>query len=434
MPKTNPILADLQSERWAMEKDRLEAFIQQLAKMPDSSASSIYQIAISPRKQNLQVVNGVANIVISGVLLKTVPDWLKLWGYNATGYDDIKQQVESAAANTSVNAIHLQISSPGGTISGLDEAAGAIYQARENKQVTATIEDLGASAAYWLASQAETIEANKTAEVGSIGVYSAYTDWTGFDEAMGIKVIVIRSGEHKGMGVDGITENQIAAVQEIIDAMADDFISAVARGRNMDKAGVGQLADGRLWIARTAQQLGLIDTITNAQSQTENDQDTESLGDTLMPDTKQTDSTAEAVDTSAITDQTLASERQRMADLKAAFPDDLAFALEQFDAGATVEQAKATYCDKLMAQQNTDTTKSAASGIEPLRDSGEGAGTDTGDFMTEARALADSKNISMTEAMGRIQASQPELYERFLNDSRSKRLTVKSGKAERVSR
>jgi len=261
------ILTEFQSYKWVMEPVRLQALIEKISNTP--IAATLITLKIE-QTISYKVTNGIAKIPIKGVLLKHVPTWFAIFGIEATGYDEIRSNIEKALTDKSVNSIELIIESPGGMVAGVTEAADDIYQARKIKPVVANIEDLAASGAYWLASQALNISANRTAEIGSIGVYSVYYDTTGFDEKVGIKTIVIRSGEYKAMGVDKVTDQQIAVEQEIINGLADNFIKAISTGRNKNSDEIRELATGRLWLAPIAKEKGLIDEVINSTEATVN--------------------------------------------------------------------------------------------------------------------------------------------------------------------
>ncbi len=259
----NGFAVEMKMHRWAMEPAALQAFMDALASLPATAALPAIDVA-APRR-GLKVHNGTAVIAVSGVLLKTFPAWLRLWGIVGTGYDEIRAQLDEAMASKSVKAIELHVASPGGVVDGLADTADAIRAARQTKPVTAVVEDLAASAAYWLASQAQEIEANRTAEIGSIGVYTVYVDRSKADKKRGRKIIVIRSGEHKGMGVDGVTDEQVNAVQEIVDALNTQFVNAVAEGRGLPSERIRALATGRLWLADAAREYKLIDVVTRME-------------------------------------------------------------------------------------------------------------------------------------------------------------------------
>ena len=419
----NPLIAELMNHKWAMEESALKAFFEMnLSTLIEAAGTS----AAVNKPVGMKINNGIATIKISGVLLKTVPDWLRYWGVEATGYDEITGQLKAALKSEEVTGIHLQVSSPGGEVDGLADTADMIFAARSEKPVTATIEDLGASAAYWLSSQAESIGAGRTAEVGSIGVYTVYADMSKRAEEMGIKVIVIKSGEHKGMGVPGakITDAQIEAVQELVDQIADSFISAVAAGRGKKKGEVRGWASGRLWIAKTALDMGLIDTVTVNTVQNKNNQNIK--GDHNMEEQKQTNELAEVkaqakieAELEAQAKEVRAEERQRLIEFKEAFPEDLEFAIDACGRGLSVTEAKAERFD-VVSKQLAEATKKEkvevkekTSGVPPIsNESNDSEGS--GDFMAEARAMVeDGKAKTMTFAMRKLSRSRPELHQAY---------------------
>lgn len=171
--------------------------------------------------------------------------------------------MRAAAADSSVRTIVLKIDSPGGFVTGVAEAADDIYEVAQTKPVVASIDGLGASAAYWLASQATRIYAGRMDEVGSIGVLAVLYDLSKmFDEA-GIKAEVFSTGKYKWAGVPGtaITDDQRKHIQGLVDAVGDAFVADIARGRRMSEANVKEVADGRVFMAADAVKYGLIDGI-----------------------------------------------------------------------------------------------------------------------------------------------------------------------------
>jgi len=408
----NSLIAQYEGYKWAMEPTLLKSFFERVALLPDSELVEDISIAAAPRE--IRIEGTTAVVPVSGVLMKTVPSIFRFFGVEATGYDEIRQMIGQAAGSKAVETIRLQIDSPGGQVDGLADAADAIMAARRDKTVAATVEDLCASAAYWLASQAETIDAGRNTEVGSIGVYTVYADFSKMADDEGIKVIVIRSGEHKGMGVAGaeITDEQIAAVQEVIDAMAENFISAVAAGRGMQADEIRELATGRLWIAEAARELGLIDAVTyppEAETliESSDNQSTKSQGANLMEEQEKIEQAAA---------DAAKDERGRLADIKGACCDDLEFAVDAWERGLSAEQAGAEYAKVLKGKLDERDKQAAeqqqADGAEALA-TGDTDGDSGGDFIAEARELAEEKGISKTEAMRRLQRSKPKLYADF---------------------
>lgn len=177
----------------------------------------------------------------------------------------LREQVNQLAANPRVGEILILVDSPGGTIAGTHDLYAAIARAAQVKRVTAFVEDLAASAAFYAISGATEIVMNPTGQTGSIGVYTVLADASRYFEKLGIDIIVIRAGSHKGAGEYGakITGEQIAQVQAVIDELGRHFVAAVAKGRGMAPARVNDLADGRVFVGNQAKAAGLVDRLAH---------------------------------------------------------------------------------------------------------------------------------------------------------------------------
>src|SRR5690606_27173335 len=116
---------------------------------------------------------GVATVVIDGMMMKGDSS------FGGTSTVRTRRAIRGAAADPNVRAIALRISSPGGHVHGTPELAAEVKAAAATKPVHAFAEDIMASAAYWVASQARSISVNPTGEVGSIGVFGVVEDTSG---------------------------------------------------------------------------------------------------------------------------------------------------------------------------------------------------------------------------------------------------------------
>ena len=206
-------------------------------------------------------VGGVAVVSLVGPMEKyrTWASWL-LGSVIAT---EVQAAIEGAVQQKGIGAIALFIDSPGGTVAGTADLAETVRRAAQVKPVTAYISDLGASGAYWVASQCSHISTNSTALVGSIGTYAIVGDFEGLYERSGVKVHVVRTGEFKGSGVEGteITKEQLVEFQRVIESVNREFLKGVGRGRGLPMDWVRKLADGRVHVASEALGLKLIDAI-----------------------------------------------------------------------------------------------------------------------------------------------------------------------------
>jgi len=200
---------------------------------------------------------GMAVIPIDGQMMKGES---KYGGANTIA---IRRKVRAAMRDQDVTGIMLLVDSPGGTVAGTQDLAEDVAAANRVKPVFSHIEDLGASAAYWVMSQTRRITATPTSEVGSIGTLAVVEDYSAVAEKKGIKVHVISTGPYKGAGVPGtpITDEQLAYFRERVEAVNTHFLDAVSRGRNVSMGTVQEWADGRVWIADKARTMGLIDGV-----------------------------------------------------------------------------------------------------------------------------------------------------------------------------
>ena len=243
------IMPDVLQEGAAMlARLNLQTHLQQQANAATADGGYKYQVTD----------DGVAVIRLMGPLTKY---YSSLTGGTATSL--IRRDIRNATRDDRVKSIMLMIDSPGGTVAGTADLATEVAKAAAQKTVVAYIEDLGASAAYWVASQAHKVYANSTALVGSIGTYAVVWDASGAAAREGIKVHVIRAGEMKGAGEPGteVTPAQLAEFQRIVDEMNEFFVRGVAGGRKMTLQATRELADGRVWIGADAEKRRLVDGV-----------------------------------------------------------------------------------------------------------------------------------------------------------------------------
>lgn len=206
----------------------------------------------------------IALLSISGPITKHESFFSFFFG--GTSIERLKAEFLSAMNDDSIDSVGILVDSPGGQVAGVSDFADTIFAHRDIKPIFAHIEDLGASAAFHLASQAHTISASPAAEIGSIGTIGTITDSSGLAEQAGVVVYtVISKGaeDHKGAGIPGtaVTEAHLADLQERVDTANGFFLRAIERGRGMKSSEARAVADGRLHGATRAKELGLVDTI-----------------------------------------------------------------------------------------------------------------------------------------------------------------------------
>ncbi len=151
------------------------------------------------------------------------------WWFDS--YESILGRVEGAFMHEDVTAVVLDIDSPGGEVSGLQETVRSIRKMRADhgKPLVAYANDDAYSAAYALACSADEIYLPEGGGVGSIGVLAELQDLTGAAEKAGVRIEVVRSGNRKAEGHPFIPldDGIISRVQSRIDALADQFFALV---------------------------------------------------------------------------------------------------------------------------------------------------------------------------------------------------------------
>ncbi len=182
----------------------------------------------------------------------------------------LAQTITALGNNPDVGTILLDIDSPGGVVTGVMEAADSIWAARQRgTRVVALVNPLAASAAYWIASQADEIVAVPSAEVGSIGVFTLHAECAAMLEDAGIKATFIFAGDHKveGNPLEPLSAETREFIQSQVDFTYKNFVKAVARGRGITTTKVNRdFGQGRTFFATDALRMGLIDKIQSIDS------------------------------------------------------------------------------------------------------------------------------------------------------------------------
>lgn len=174
----------------------------------------------------------------------------------------IVDEINDYAEDSSVKAIVLRIESPGGGVVASQEIYNALINAKkEGKKIVASMGSVAASGGYYIAAAADKIVANPGTLTGSIGVKMEYPNLEKLLEKIGVKEIVVKSGEYKDVGSPfrNISERERKLLQDVIDDVQSQFVEAVAAGRSMSLAEVRAIADGRIFTGRQALELKLVD-------------------------------------------------------------------------------------------------------------------------------------------------------------------------------
>jgi protease-4 len=167
--------------------------------------------------------------------------------------------------DSSIKAIIIHVNSPGGGVAASEEIYREVKRLRteKKKKVVVSIESVGASGAYYVASASDKIFADRGSIVGSIGVIAEWMNYGDLLKWAKLKNVVIKTGEFKDTGnpARDLTPTEQAYMQELIDNMFGQFIKAVADGRGMKFDDVKSIANGKVWTGEQALSMKLIDNV-----------------------------------------------------------------------------------------------------------------------------------------------------------------------------
>jgi signal peptide peptidase SppA len=213
------------------------------------------ELTAGPNSPLLCVEDGIGIVALNGPMMRR-PDVFSQILFGATDTEELLEALEEALERPDIEAVLLDIDSPGGSVTGTPELAQAVADTCKEKPVYAFSSGLMCSAAYWVASQAQAIYVTPSARVGSIGVVQPVVDQSEALRSQGIKVEVFSVGKFKGMCTPGVplTEDQRLMIQSNIEEVARDFHAAVlSRGRKIP----AEAMEGQDFSGKQAQKFNL---------------------------------------------------------------------------------------------------------------------------------------------------------------------------------
>ena len=195
----------------------------------------------------------VGVVPLRGVVGKSLTPIDRMTG--AVDLDDFYNDLDEMENDEEVEFIIVDISSPGGTVTGVEEAAARL--ARSSKPTVAFTDTEAASAAYWIGSAADRFVATPSATVGSIGVYMAIPDLSEAYRQAGVEMQVIKAGKLKGAGIEGtkLSDEQKADLQAQVNELHADFKASVRGKRKMVK---DEDMEGQVFSGKVAARKGLV--------------------------------------------------------------------------------------------------------------------------------------------------------------------------------
>lgn len=262
------LLAECADTIWTMRPEAL-AVVQAFANSTMTVEEARRQMGLETVEEETDEPSGaIALIPLRGVITPRGSFLDMLFG-GPRGLLDFRASLRAAVNDPAIEAILLDVDSPGGSVSMTPEAAAAVRAARAVKPIVASANAMAASGAYYIASQADELVMTPSGIVGSIGVFSTHGEISKLEERIGIKTTLIHAAasprKTDGNMYEPLSAEARADIQAIVDEICEEFIADVAAGRGVSaddvRANYGQGACLRAPAALAAGMVDRVETI-----------------------------------------------------------------------------------------------------------------------------------------------------------------------------
>ena len=322
----------------------------------------------------------VGVIHISGIISRHTDMLASFFGLGSAAIENIAKDFQSLLDNEEVKSIILDFDTPGGAITGVNELAEIIYNARGIKPIKAYVTGMACSAGYFLASACDEIIIDEMGQVGSIGVMRVVSKQND-------KSVIFKSSQSPMKNIDGESEQGKAEYQAKVDYLASIFIDKVAkyRGITADEV-INRGNKGGVLVGAVAVTAGLADRMGSMDSlimELNNTNKKENYKEKNMPENLKEQAEEKAVDTASIEANAVAAERKRVAELMAINVAGCEkIVQEAISSGASVAEANARIVAYIQSEEYKEQIKAneqlSVQALEPVV-----AGADMSDISKE---------------------------------------------------
>ena len=239
------------------------------------SATDYYQASQAESEVN-ETAPTIAVLYLNGTIVNG-KGTLETVGSNR--YAAILRQLQ---ADDTIKAVVLRINSPGGSASAADIIWREVDRLQEKKPVIVSMGNVAASGGYWIATAGETIFAQPNTITGSIGVFSVLFNIEDLGNRLGLSWDEVQTAELAtlGSGVTPKSDLELAVFQRAVNQVYETFLAKVSNSRDLSRAEVDAVAQGRVWQGAAAQEVGLVDQLGGLQTAISQAAETADLGDT----------------------------------------------------------------------------------------------------------------------------------------------------------
>lgn len=242
-----------------LQRDELISQMQEIGAKTDSSEMTFRQVSLSSYATRTKLPSKGGRVAVVYAEGEIVDGW---GSENEVGGDQLAHDLRTLRGDEKLKAVVLRINSPGGSAFASDLIAREVSLLREKGiPVIVSMGNVAASGGYYIAAPANLIVADAMTITGSIGVFGLHFNYG----ELANKLLVATDGAKTSRYADLLnnhrpaTPDELEIVQNLVDKVYDDFVAIVSRGRKMEKDGVHEIAQGRVWLGTQASEIGLVD-------------------------------------------------------------------------------------------------------------------------------------------------------------------------------
>ncbi len=271
--EVNKGLAFVNSDKYVQTKlvdkllyrDQIDSVFAAQLKVKKSELKMVNLSALAAQQtDDIEVKDGVVQVIYAEgeITQANIPPFAAGVSTIGAGLGD---RLREAAEDDDVKAVVLRMNSPGGDAFLSEQLWHAVKQLRSKKPVVVSMGDYAASGGYYISSAANRIVAQPNTLTGSIGIFGLFPNFSELVQKVGVNVEVVKTNDFADLTISmpykPLTNEQRALIQGHVERGYDIFLSRVAEGRHMTKAQVDSVGQGRVWLGRKAQTLGLVDKL-----------------------------------------------------------------------------------------------------------------------------------------------------------------------------
>ena len=207
---------------------------------------------------NIAMGEHIAIVYAVGEISSTTGD-----GNTEINGQELSKTILRLKDDENVKGMVLRVNSPGGSAFASEQIWKAVQDFKAaGKPVAVSMGDYAASGGYYISCNADRIFAERTTITGSIGIFGMIPSFNQLvEDKLGVHMATVKTNENADMGAIGkdMTPAQLAALQKMVNSGYELFTKRCADGRHMSQDSIKKIAEGRVWDAVTAKQIGLVD-------------------------------------------------------------------------------------------------------------------------------------------------------------------------------